>query len=459
MTNTNDLTPEEGDERNQHLLRDLRHLYPTQADMAQPLTRIQQRLFHSNDEMLNNDMSIPPTLLLPRMQQARANVVNTKGRRWQHRFNTFATALVAALVVGLLLLVLNLAHQNHTGTARTLLNGMGGVTLLHMIDGTTGWSLTENAVLRTTDGGSSWKNVTPTNAPLNMGSVADFHTASLAWILTRKADTATAQVLRTADGGQTWQQSTFPSPLLVKRITFIDAQQGWILLGKENAGGAAAEPAQILRTTDSGRTWQNVSSARFSDTTPPGYLPYGGQKSGIYFLNASTGWVTGTVMLNDLAWLYVTHDGGKTWYQQTLARPEGVPSAQLSILAPTFFSAANGLLPVRFSDFTTGRGIATVIYVTHDGGTTWQSTTPVSITLGTADFLDRQNGWVTDGTTLFVTRDGGQHWTKLAASPHFKNVSQLDFISRTIGWAITGQGLLKTMDGGQTWAAITPTIP
>jgi hypothetical protein len=243
----------------------------------------------------------------------------------------------------------------------------------------------------------------------------------------------------------------------VKQITFIDAQHGWILSGTENAAGAAAETVQVLRTTDGGQTWQSVSRALFSDATPPGHLPYGGQKSGISFLNASTGWVTGTVAANDLAWLYMTHDGGKTWDQQTLPRPSGVSSAQLSILAPTFFSTTDGILPVRFADLTTGRGIATSIYVTHDGGTTWQPTAPVPAALAASHFLDMQQGWVTDGTALFRTDDAGQHWTRLATSTNFKNVTQLDFVSRTTGWAISGQGLLKTVDGGQTWSAITST--
>jgi hypothetical protein len=43
----------------------------------------------------------------------------------------------------------------------------------------------------------------------------------------------------------------------------------------------------------------------------------------------------------------------------------------------TFFSATDGILPVIFSDSVAGRGIATGIYVTHNEGTTWKSTTPL----------------------------------------------------------------------------------
>jgi len=283
----------------------------------------------------------------------------------------------------------------------------------------------------------------------------------MAWIATPQADQTTTQLFHTNDGGQSWQQSTIQAPF-VRQMTFIDAQHGWILAGNANTGGPA-EIVSVLRTTDGGKTWQSVSSALPADATPPGHLPYGGQKSGIHFVNASTGWVTGTVMLNSLAWLYVTHDGGSIWHQQTLPLPPGVPPAQFLIQPPTFFSVTDGLLPVRFSDLLTNRDIATVIYVTHDGGTTWRSTMPVSAALSASHFLDKQHGWLTDGTNLFVTSDGGQHWAKLTPSANFKRVTLLDFVSQSTGWAISNQGdgssfLLKTTDGGQTWTQITPVI-
>jgi photosystem II stability/assembly factor-like uncharacterized protein len=104
-----------------------------------------------------------------------------------------------------------------------------------------------------------------------------------------------------------------------------------------------------------------------------------------------------------------------------------------------------------------------VIYVTHDGGTTWRSTMPVFANLSSSHFLDIEHGWLTDGTTLFATSDGGQHWAKLTPSANFKHITQLDFVSSTLGWAISDQGngsslLLKTTDGGQIWMQITPVI-
>jgi photosystem II stability/assembly factor-like uncharacterized protein len=385
---------------------------------------------------------------------------------WRHRLSVLATVLFVALLVSSLFFVLHRAHQHGVDTQGNTLHAskeIGGLhTLfsLHMIDARTGWALSEQAVLRTTDGGSHWQNISPPRTRLTQHSIADFLSASMAWIATPQTNAATTQILRTADGGQTWQrtaiQAAFP-----RQISFLDSQHGWLLVSWQQPGGAA-ETISVLRTADAGKTWITMSNALAASTDgpPPGHLPYGGQKSGIRFLNASRGWVTGTVLAPNLAWLYVTYDGGSTWHQQPLRMPPGIVSARLSILSPTFFSATDGILTVTFLNTVTDSNIATAIYVTHDGGSTWQSTTPLPGAFNIVDFADSQHGWATDGSILYGTGDGGRHWTKLSPNESFQHVVQLNFVSDQMGWAIsstTSNSVLKTVDGGYTWTVISST--
>src|SRR5437763_966702 len=481
MADTNELLPEEVDEQHQRLIRDLRLMYRADGQKVQHIARVQQRLLNNEGSLhplpgneardiqqratRATQASPPPILTTPAptgdVKPTRSPSIERKP--WQRRMSMIAAVLVAALVVSSLLFVLNLSHRSSPGSSAKPTGGLNTLpTLLslHMIDASTGWALTGQTVLRTTDGGVHWKNVTPAGATLTQDSIADFPSASIASIGTPRPDGASTQVLPTADGGQNWQQSTIQMPL-PRQISFIDAQRGWVLAAVRPLGGPA-EPVSVFRTTDGGKTWVNVATALFSDATPPGKLPYGGQKSGMHFLDASTGWVTGTVFITDLAWLYVTHDGGSTWQPQSLLMPPGVPSARLSLLSPTFFSTADGILPVIFSNITTDSAIATAIYTTHDGGRTWQSTAPIAAALPLLSFADLQHGWATYRTMLYRTIHGVHHWINLSPSSNFKNITQIDFVSTTVGWAITSatansSSLLKTVDGGLTWTSISAT--
>jgi photosystem II stability/assembly factor-like uncharacterized protein len=473
MADFDKLLPEEADERDQLLVRDLRRIYRTDPQTVEHPARIRHRLLINDESSVNGGERARQHNTPAAIQQIRPGTRNANQTRfsiagervWQGRLAMLAAVLLVALLVGSLLFVFDLARRSNEGApgntlhSSKLAGGTGSLISLHMIDLTAGWALSERAVLRTTDGGLQWKNVTPPHTVLTRESIAAFLTASLAWVTIPQTNGTTTRVFWTADGGQTWQQSTVQATFL-KQITFTDSQHGWILAGWGATGGAA-EAVGVFRTSDGGKTWSNVSNAlpASTDTPPPGHLPYGGRKSGIHFLNTTTGWITGTAVVNDLFWLFVSHDGGATWNQQLLSLPPGVPSAQLSFNSPTFFSDTDGVLPIIFSDLITGRGIATDIYVTHDGGATWKSTMPLPTAFGTLDFVDMQHGWATDGMMLYSTSDGGQHWTKLSPGANFKQVTGLSFVSSSTGWAIGGQSktpsfLLKTTDGGTTWTSL-----
>lgn len=150
---------------------------------------------------------------------------------WQRRFSMIAAVLCAALLVSSLLLVLSRAHQSSTsnpGSAQKPAGGSVALLSLHMIDTMTGWALSEHAVLRTTDGGIHWKNVSPPNTTLTLNSIAEFCTASMAWVAIPQAQATSTQILHTTDGGQTWQQTTIQAAF-PRQISFIDSQHGWLL--------------------------------------------------------------------------------------------------------------------------------------------------------------------------------------------------------------------------------------
>src|SRR5205807_725249 len=100
------------------------------------------------------------------------------------RLGTIAAGLCAAVLVGALLLVLNLARQHNTnssGVAQTSQQIIVFVSL-HMIDASNGWALSSKAFLHTTDGGVHWQDVTPRGVRLTPGSLMSTSvTADQAW--------------------------------------------------------------------------------------------------------------------------------------------------------------------------------------------------------------------------------------------------------------------------------------
>jgi photosystem II stability/assembly factor-like uncharacterized protein len=471
MTDSDEFTPGEGKEWSQRVIQDLHRMYHTEIEDAQPFARVRKRLEEGNASTLYNSTRTPQQHDILSTRRGRsgnkksARSSFSEGATWQQRISTLAAALFVALLVGTLLFVLTHAHQSSSNGAGNILTHFEALSSIRMIDATTGWAVTEKGrIIRTTDGGMHWKDVTPKYPPTfpipsQQSVVAHFQTSTIAWAAASDVDTSTVLIFRTSDGGQTWQDTSIQTAR-VTRITFIDSQHGWLL--SKYAVSESAETIDIFRTTDGGKIWAKVSSAlaASTDTPPPGHLPFGGTKTGLSFLNATTGWVTGSFPVDGYVLLYGTHDGGSTWDRQTLPLSPGEASSHLSILPPVFFTATDGLLPVSSG---TGNGSSVDFYVTHDGGTTWKGTTPVAAAANIADFIDVNHGWASDGTLLYMTNDGGQHWSKLSPGPNFKNISLLNFVSSDIGWAVrapasNSPSLLKTVDGGHTWTVISSTI-
>src|SRR5689334_9841876 len=94
------------------------------------------------------------------------------GGLWRQRLSVVVTTFFAGLLVSSLFFVLHRAHKGDFGTQGNTFHSsraIGGLTTLfslHMIDTKTGWALRKRAILRTTDGGGHWQNVSPPNTKL-----------------------------------------------------------------------------------------------------------------------------------------------------------------------------------------------------------------------------------------------------------------------------------------------------
>jgi photosystem II stability/assembly factor-like uncharacterized protein len=465
------------------LLRDVQAVYQPRAEAFQRgLDRVWGRLEARGAALA--EPAQPPIQSLPLAGAPpgprTTRPIGSVRRHWTARLSVLVAAVVllgllAALAYGLVLvrrpgttaatpLPGPSASAATPGPSPSPTSAPGGVTSLisiHMIDETTGWAQGANTngesqIWHTTDGGAHWQKVTPSTLAEPSGELTEYYlNASVGWVVAQMDKTV---VFRTTDSGQTWQSASLNADYSIRQITFATPRLGWLL---STEGATGNEVADLFRTTDGGASWSKIADTG-SPPNKTGTIPFDGKEKTISFLNASTGWLTEFSNRPDFLALYVTHDGGVNWQHQELPVPPGadISGGQNTVRAPTFFNAQDGILPVLVP---APAGNVVDVYVTHNGGASWQPTALLKVNYITDTFSDASHGWVTDGTTLFSTSDGGQHWTQLPASSVLQQVQRLDFVSSQIGWAISqpssaGLALLKTTDGGKTWTVVTPQL-
>jgi len=325
------------------------------------------------------------------------------------------------------------------------------ITSLHMLNELDGWAISENAILRTTDGGITWYNVSPQGVTeFGYGTGNTFLSATQAWVLVADASdpVRTGLLYRTTDGGLTW--TTFPVPFGNGDMTFLDENNGWLMLSLGVATGSMA--VAIYHTEDGGATWTQTFTNDPMLTHSGDSLPFGGIKSNLTPLDLNTAWVGGVIYAPETFYLYKTSDGGQTWAQQTLPAAPGMQNTEVSIDAgPIFVSAADGLLPIRF----TGETLRTGFYATYDGGINWEFLNFMPGAGGT-DFVSPYDGFFWNGEQIYVTVDGAHTWSSIDVEvPFGESFSGMDFVNARTGWVWTyDYAIYRTTDSGKTWFSL-----
>ncbi len=327
---------------------------------------------------------------------------------------------------------------------------------LQMFTAQEGWGVTETALLRTTDGGQTWFDLTPPGLSAVGYAVNPFFLdLSHAWVLVPAGDSPqqSGNLYRTSDGGLHWDSHTVPFG--GGRLVFLDDSRGWMLA--DLGVGAGSNAVAIFQTTDGGATWTQTYT---NDPTAPGAadsLPLGGLKFGLTPVDMQTAWVWGVTYAPGVAYLFRTDDGGHTWSQVALPLPPNGETAELSIDAMRFFGPT-AFLALRL----TAEQNQLAIYVSQDGGASWTLSPMLLPNGGMTQFLSAQEAVVYNGDQFYVTRDAAQTWVAVAPNIVFaESFALMDFIQPQIGWVvtadITGQRLLyRSTDGGATWNLLSP---
>jgi photosystem II stability/assembly factor-like uncharacterized protein len=322
-----------------------------------------------------------------------------------------------------------------------------------------GWGVTEIGVARTSDGGLTWYDVTPsdmaeTTASLNFFFLDREH----AWV--QKPDFAEFPnggfLSRTSDGGLTWR--TFETPFSGGDIEFLDENNGWMLA--DLGVGAGSNAVAVYQTRNGGASWD---LKYINDPNLPGAgdtLPLGGIKSGIRPLDMQTAWVGGVTYAPGTLYLYRTDDGGSTWSPVTMELPPGAQDFELSINIDhlQFVNGSDGFLALHMA----GDSTQTAVYLTRDSGATWTLTPTRIPNDGAFAALSPEEVVIYTGEQFYVTRDAARTWSIVPPDPAFgQSFRSMEFANVLSGWVLTidsanQHNLYRTNDGGMTWFPILP---
>lgn len=287
---------------------------------------------------------------------------------------------------------------------------------VYFVSTTTGFAVggnnTTGVVYKTTDGGLTW------NATTLAGTVT-FSSLESVWFTSATVGYtagANGKIYKTLNGGTVWDLLTSGTTTGLKSVHFPTSTTGYA------AGGTT-----FLKTTTSGGTWAssvipNISGSLSTET------------NGVYFLNATTGFIYGSYNFFN-GWVNITNNAGLTW----------------SVIPYTTGASINDMhFPTSSIGYIVGN--AGGIYKTSNSGGAWAlKTSGFTGNLNGVYFVNTTMGYaVGDSGVVLKSIDGGSTWSR--QSTNILNTLQNIYApSSTVAYiAADNNKILKTFSAGST---------
>jgi len=288
-------------------------------------------------------------------------------------------------------------------------------------------------VLRTANAGNTWAPVqnawiagkTPTSLAAFGADVAIVGVSTFdPWSDRPFSPGDTAWILRTSDGGRSWQE------VICQRGGFFN---GLHRLGTNGAicfGNPVDGRWTVMTSSDAGNRWTFIESAPVQAGTEIGSLGSSAARGDRYvWFGALDERSTAKSSL-----IYGSRDGGNHW-----------TSSILPFASPHTLDFRDSLIGIVA---TTRREIAR----TTDGGESW-SVVSLPFDEGSGDVAATPDGqlWLTQHRSILSSTDAGLTWTRLwEAHPSQKIVMKLDLVMEgdsLFGWATTWTGGIARLEG------------
>jgi photosystem II stability/assembly factor-like uncharacterized protein len=267
------------------------------------------------------------------------------------------------------------------------------------------------------------------------------------------ASGANNTILRTEDGGATWKRLTNPASAVADRLDFRDVEAvsettAYVLSIGEGT------LSRIYKTTDAGATW----TLQFANADPAAFF------DAMAFWDANHG-IAVSDSVKGVFVIITTEDGGRSWNRVPADRLPPALDGEGAFAASGTNVTVSG---TSHAWFGTGAAARARVLHTPDRGLTWTiADTPLRAgqTSGiySIAFRDAMNGIVVGGDynraadatdNAATTRDGGKTWTLATGLTGFRSVVAYVPGQKTTLLAVGPQGCDVSTNDGRTWAKV-----
>ena len=262
-------------------------------------------------------------------------------------------------------------------------------------------------IYKTTDGGANWAQLPLANTTGEYYRNIEFLDENIGFL-----GTLDNTFYKTTDGGNSWQKVLNISPY-PQAICGLDAVGTSTIYGC----GAWFGPAYIIKSTDSGNTWQYIDMSAYAINLVE-----------ILFVTENLGYVSGTDSQGGV--ILKTIDGGATWTKIYGSNIQDEYVWKMQILdGNKFFCALTSVAP------NPGKLLKSL-----DGGSTWETKNFFDEDVQAVGFVSATKGWMGGHNSGFYeTNDGGNTWTELGIGG---SLNRIFFLSNNLAYA-SGNNIYK----------------
>ena len=283
-----------------------------------------------------------------------------------------------------------------------------------------------STVLRTGDGGATWKKLSVTSDALDFRDI-DAIDENTAYVLSI-GNGAASRIYKTLDGGATWvlQFRNEDPKVFLDAMSFWDADHGIVI------GDSVDGKFYILTTANGGRDWSRVPA----DALPPaleneGAFAASGTNIAVY--GKGSAWIGLGAAAR--ARVLRTTDGGRTWKVSETPLKSGASSGIFSI---AFSDQKHGV--IVGGDYQKEKEAVDNLALTDDGGATWTLVQGLSGFRSVVAYLPGTTRVIAIGPAgSDYSQDGGKTWAPLSG-PGFDTFSFAR--GQKLGWGAGAKGAI-----------------